>query len=143
MFADVAQFLFIGATIVAVFAFLSIASWAGIRAQERKALERYALLRKLSEQPTESARLVLEQLRQEDAQQRAARVARQAHSWIERLQGGFVTIAVGVGLMIMLEALKPGERIWTVGLIPTLVGVVLAAFAYLTRRRMPPPAENA
>jgi hypothetical protein len=134
MLENVAQFLFIGAAVVAVFAFLSVASWASIRADERKTLERYALLRKLAEQPTETARVILEELREEEERRRQARAARQAESWLERLQGGFIVVAVGVGLMVMLEALEPQRGLWTVGLIPAFVGVVLIFFAYFTRR---------
>jgi hypothetical protein len=137
MWDDVAQFLFIGAAVVAVFAFLSVASWAGIRAGERKALERYALLRKLAELPTESARLILEDLRNDEERKRQARAAKQAESWVERLQGGFVVGAVGIGLMVMLQSLEPGQGLWSVGLIPTLVGLVMIVFALFTRRTPP------
>lgn len=62
-----ALFLFLATGANALFTFLSMAPWRMLRAAERKDLERFALLRKLAEQPTDSARLALEVLRDDDA----------------------------------------------------------------------------
>jgi hypothetical protein len=139
MLENVAMFWFIGAVVVALFAFLSVASWAGIRAEERKTVERYALLRKVAEQPGESARLVLERLRAEDESAAERRAARQARQRLEKIQAGVVLIVVGLGLAVMLETVGDQRGLWTVGLIPGLVGVVLMLFTWFSR---PPESRS-
>jgi hypothetical protein len=49
--------------------------------------------------------------------------------------GGIVTLAVGIGLGLMLGLLNDGsERVWAVGLIPALVGVgLLISSAYMRK----------
>jgi Flp pilus assembly protein TadB len=133
MLENLAMFWFIGAVVVALFAFLSVASWAGIRAEERKTVERYTLLRKVAEQPGESARLVLERLRAEDEEAAERRAARRSRQRLEKIQAGVVLIVVGVGLGVMLEAVGDSDGLWTVGLIPGLVGVVLVLFSWFSR----------
>lgn len=132
MLENVAMFWFIGAAVVALFAFLSVASWAGIRAEERKTVERYALLRKVAEQPGESARLVLERLRAEDDRAAERRAAREFRRRREQIQGAVVLIATGVGLGTMVETLSDERGLWTVGLIPALIGAVLLVFAWFS-----------
>lgn len=129
----VAMFLFVSTLVVAVFAFLSVASWAGIRAEERKTLERMALLRKLADQPAESARLVLEHVREEDLRRDRRRALRAQVKWRDGLQMGLVLVAVGVGLGVMLEALSDKPGIWSIGVVPGLVGIVVAIFALMSR----------
>lgn len=134
----VALFLFISTVVVAVFAFLSVASWAGIRSEERRALERMALLRKLADQPVESARLVLGHIRDED-ERRERRHAQQARlRWREGLQTGLIFVAVGVGIGVTLAALSDKPGIWAIGVVPALIGVVVALFALMSR----PKAEG-
>src|SRR5262245_2594642 len=95
---NVALFLFIAAATCAVFAFLSVAYWVTARSDERKARDRYALLRKIAEQPAESAQLVIALVREEDArlEQRARNRARQARR--DSMQSGAILIAIGLGL---------------------------------------------
>jgi hypothetical protein len=51
------------------------------------------------------------------------------------LVGGIVTLAVGIGLSLMLGFLNDGsERVWAVGLIPQLVGIALLISSVLIRR---------
>lgn len=133
MLENVAMFMFIGTAVAALFAFLSVASWAGIRAEERKTVERYALLRKVAEQPGESARLVLERLRAEDEKAAERRAMRQSRQRLEKIQAGVVLLVIGGGLAVMLETVGDSPGLWTVGLIPALVGVVLALFAWFSR----------
>ena len=64
---NVALFYFVATATVAVFAFLSVAHWVSSRTKERMARERYALLRKVADQPADTARLVLDKLREDDA----------------------------------------------------------------------------
>src|SRR5262245_63248136 len=41
------------------------------------------------------------------------------------LIGGLVTLAAGIGIVILLYAVEPQEAHWTVGCIPILVGLAL------------------
>jgi hypothetical protein len=54
------------------------------------------------------------------------------------LIGGLVTLAVGIGLGIMLYVLPGGEeRVWSVGLIPGLVGIALVVSSVIVRGSAP------
>jgi hypothetical protein len=44
--------------------------------------------------------------------------------------GGFITCAVGLGLLIVLRAIVPDMPVYLVGSIPLLVGLVLLAYGY-------------
>jgi hypothetical protein len=125
-------FLFVSVCVVCVFTFVSIASWAGTRQQERTALYRTELLKKLSEQPPENARLVIALLREEE-------VRKEAEKRRGLLLGGSIVTAVGFGLMVMLVALVPREKAFTVGLIPLFIGIVLILFGRFAART-PSPA---
>ena len=50
--------------------------------------------------------------------------------------GGIVTLAVGVGLGLMLAVLNDdgNERVWAVGMIPALIGVALLLSSWVMRR---------
>ena len=72
-------------------------------------------------------------LREDDARQDQRRGQRERRSRRDDLKGGLVTVAVGVGLMIMFRAVAPGTGVWTVGLIPLLIGIVLFLFALFSR----------
>jgi hypothetical protein len=116
------------ALFIGVFGFLAIGAWAGARASERKAQARYALLAKAAEQPAESARLVIEFLREDEAR-RARDSALQARRG--GMQGGAVIMAVGVGLSLFLRYLEPNEVVWPLGLMLVFVGLVLFGFGAL------------
>ena len=77
---DFGQFLFLAAGAVGLFAYLSVAHWVDARTRDRQARDRLALLRRVAEQSPESAQLVVEQLRQEEAiaRERECREARKA-----------------------------------------------------------------
>ena len=128
---DVAKFLFVGAAAVALFAFLSVATWVEARAAERRDRERMALLRKLAELPPEQASVMREILREEDVRMErlARRKARQARR--DGVGGGAIVMAVGVGLALFLFSIQPDEEIWTLGIMILLIGIVIAAFAPL------------
>ncbi len=132
------------ATAVAVFTWFTVAHWINARTTERKDRERNALLRHLASQPVESARLVLEKMR-EDEDQARRNAAAQFQCWTaaqerERqratpgARGGLLVVAVGVGLGIFLYAMRPAERTWTISVIPVLVGAVVTAYALLGTR---------
>jgi hypothetical protein len=120
--------IFLAAGAISLFAFLSVAAWAASRESERRTQERYALLRQVAERPGESARLVAELLREEDARLEA----KAAHSALKRRQdsivAGLILMAVGVGMAIMLAAVVDDKPIWTVGLMPMLIGAVLVVY---------------
>lgn len=50
---------------------------------------------------------------------------RQAAEIADKRSGGFVVLAVGIGLGIALYFLVPGKPIYLVGLVPGLVGMML------------------
>jgi hypothetical protein len=121
-------FMFLAVGAVALFTAATVGSWSEARLAERKARERLALLRKLSEQPAESARLVMDFLREEDQREEEAKRRRAQVGRKGALFAGSIVIAVGTGLAIMLMALVPDRPAWTIGLIPGLVGVVILLF---------------
>jgi F0F1-type ATP synthase assembly protein I len=126
---EAAKFAFIGTAAVAFFGFLTISHWISTVAAERRDRDRLALLKKTAEQPAEIADRLRELLREEDirAQRRKRRGAVRARR--DSLQGGFVVIAVGIGLGIFFRALVPDKPIWTLGIMMVLVGMVIAGFA--------------
>ena len=51
------------------------------------------------------------------------------------LVGGIVTLAVGIGLGVMLAVLNDGsERVWAVGMIPAMIGLALLISSVVMRR---------
>jgi hypothetical protein len=133
-------FTFVAAVILGVFAWFSVGHWITARAAERKDRERNALLRHLAGQPAESVRLVLEQIREDDARAREhAALWMQAHergvrSTIPGARGGLLITAFGVGSAIFLYFVVPARAVWTVAAIPVLVGIVVTAFALRGKR---------
>jgi hypothetical protein len=128
---QVAQFLFLAAGAVGLFTFLSAAAWASSQFSYRKARDRYALLKSLAELPGDNAARILDMLR---ADEERARRRREDEERRGHLMGGLVTMAVGVGLVIMLRIVSD-DQAWAVGLIPLLVGAVVLPFGL--RRRKP------
>lgn len=133
MTTNVAIFLFLAAGVVAMFAFISIAVWVIAQTSERRARDRFALLKTLAEHSNESSARVLEMLREHDERQ-AERKTREERRGL--LLGGLIVLACGAGICVMLAMLttkNSGE--WTVGLIPLLVGAVLFFFGLFTKPR--------
>jgi hypothetical protein len=90
---------------------------------QAKAYYRAETIKKMAEMQGAGADAVVTMLR-EDEKISARRVR-------EGLKlGGFITCAVGLGLIISLRAIVPDMPVYLVGFIPLLVGVVLLAFAY-------------
>jgi hypothetical protein len=127
---NAALFLFLAAAVIAVFAFSSIVAWVSTPARERQARDRLALLKTLAEHPDEHARQVLDFLREEDEIRAKKKEREDQRGWIV---GGLIVIAVGVGLGVMLVIL--GDRgVWSVALIPFLIGCVLLGTGMLGYR---------
>ena len=117
-----AMFLFLAAGAVALFAFLSVAVWVGAQAQERKARDRFALLKSVAENPGENGQKVLDLLREQEEKETARREREERRAYIV---GGLCSLASGVGLSLLFLAVNAKHGIWAVGLIPLLVGIVL------------------
>ncbi|HEV7506645.1 MAG TPA: DUF6249 domain-containing protein [Thermoanaerobaculia bacterium] len=115
--------IFLAATMVSVFSFVSITAFADQRRRERDAFYRNELLKKLAESPADQAQRVLDVLREKDLA--AERLQREGMKL-----GGLVVTAVGLGLMAMLKLMAPNDQAWAVGLIPLLIGVVLLVHTY-------------
>jgi len=117
-------FLFLSVGSIALFSFLGVASWSDARRRERQAYYKSETLKKIAETQGSGANSAIEFLREEEkgaAQRRREGVK----------LGGLVTSAVGIGLMIFLRAIVNDEPVYLAGLIPLLIGVVLAAYSYL------------
>lgn len=49
-----------------------------------------------------------------------------------------INIAVGLGLMGMFALMMPGAWLWSIGLLPLLIGCALAVYWSLERKQQPP-----
>ncbi|MFI5183951.1 MAG: hypothetical protein ACHQNV_06115 [Vicinamibacteria bacterium] len=125
MASHAALFLFLAASVIAVFAFVSIAVWVTTHAEERKARDRFALLKTLAEHPGESATRVLEMLRDQEERQAEKKDREERRGF---LAGGVVCMATGIGIAVMIATLSPKEGAWTVGLMISLIGAALVPF---------------
>lgn len=118
----VAVFFFLAIGSIALFTFLSVATWAGTRQQEREAYYKADMMKKIAEVGGER-NPALEYLREQER----ISMAKQVGGF--RL-GGLICIAVGIGLMALLYALVPVHGVYLSGLIPLLVGVALLVYGY-------------
>jgi hypothetical protein len=118
----VAVFFFLAIGSIALFSFLSIATWAGTRQNEREAYYKAEMLKKIAEIGGER-NPALEYLREKERISAAKRVGG------FRL-GGLINIAIGLALLMLLHALVPVPGVFLVGLIPLFVGVALVAYGY-------------
>jgi F0F1-type ATP synthase assembly protein I len=116
--------VFLPVTMIAVFAFTSVASWADARRREREAFYRSETLKKIAESSGGGADAALAVIREQD------RIAHRQRLDGQRL-GGIVCIAVAAGLMIFLWAVS-ARPAYLVGLIPGFVGVALLVHAATT-----------
>jgi cytochrome c-type biogenesis protein CcmH/NrfG len=125
-------FLFLAAASIALFSFLTATRWIEVRAAERRTRDRFALLRKLAEQPADSVQRLLDLVREEDAREEQRLRLRRIQARREDLKGGVILIVTGIGVAIMLSVVVTNRPVWTVGLIPALVGVIVFWFAYIS-----------
>jgi hypothetical protein len=120
-------FVFLSVGAVALFSFIAVSAWADARRKEREAYYRSEVLKKIAE--TQGGSAVVDLFREE--------YTREQTKHREGLKlGGLINIAVGVGLMVFL-AFQEGAAVSLVGLIPLLIGVVLAAYGWLSGRGEP------
>jgi hypothetical protein len=123
----IASFGFLAVGAIALFSFISVAHWVTTRAQERESRDRFALLKLLLEHPGDEGQRVLVTWREQEAA--SAVKARR-----ERMMGGLVAAATGVGLSLMLGMLSDWDNgSWAIGLIPLFIGLTIALFGYFQR----------
>lgn len=110
---------------ICVFSFAAVAVWTGNRRKERETFYKSETLKKVAEAQGGAGISAIEFLREEEKS-----------AWRRRLEGhklgGLIMIAVGVGMMVFLGMI-PGAaeaRVYYLGLIPLLIGVVLMVYAY-------------
>jgi hypothetical protein len=120
--AGVALFFFLAIGAIALFSFLSVATWTGTRAAEREAYYKAETLKKIAERGGES-NPALEYLREQER----IRSARQLGGL---KLGGLINVGIGLGLMIFLKALIPGKPIYLVGTIELFIGMALLGYAF-------------
>ena len=132
---DASYVIMILPLLLLIFAWTSVTYWISARASERRMRERYALLKALSERPADSVQMVLEQLRQDDAKEEERQRAKAAVSRRGKLEGGFIMIGLGAALGLFLYYAAPRSALWMIGLMPTLIGVVLAISTWLEKSK--------
>jgi len=113
-------------SVICVFTFLSVASWAEARRQERKDYYKHETLKKIAESQGPGATGALELMREE--KRIAARKQREGQR-----MGGLVLLAIGLALTPFLWViLDPGDKgVALVGLFPLLIGVALLIYSYV------------
>lgn len=118
-------FLFLSVASVALFSFVAVAAWSSERRREREAYYRSETLRKIAETQGAGGSSVIEFLREEE--KTAARRRREGQKL-----GGLVTVAVGIGMTILIWAVTRDEPepVYLAGLIPLMVGLALLGYAY-------------
>jgi Flp pilus assembly protein TadB len=126
-------FLFLAALSVACFAFLSIVVWVQGQSGERKARDRFALLKGLAESPGENAQRVLAYLREEEQGRLERRDTEERKGY---KIGGLVCMACGVGFWFIVP------NVLGVGLLIFLVGAALFPFGFGGRRSGGPDASG-
>jgi hypothetical protein len=125
-----AMFLFAGMIAVSVFTVQSIVTWLNARAAERRMHERYTLLARLAEQPRESADIVIALLKEDDAKEDWLRYERRLAKRREGMLAGAILTATGVGMAVFLAGLNSSERVWPIGGMIILMGLVLFVFSW-------------
>ncbi len=119
--AGVALFIFLAIGAVALFTFLSVATWTGTRQAEREAYYKADMMKKIAEVGGER-NPALEYLREQE------RIKAAKHLAGIKL-GGLVNVGVGIGVMILLAGLVHRTPVYLCGTIPLLIGLALLAYA--------------
>lgn len=118
--------------LICVFTFVSVATWADSRRREREEYYRHETYQKMLEGSSGSAEAVQELIREEESR----RERRRAEGLRLGLKlGGLITSVAGVGVGVFLYFLEPETAVWVVGVIPLLVGLVLAIYGFFLPSR--------
>jgi hypothetical protein len=120
--ADVAVFVFLAIGAIALFSFLSVATWAGTRQAEREAYYKAEMMKKIAETGGER-NPALEYLREQE------RIKAEKRLGGIKL-GGLVNVGVGLGLMALLAGLVHQVPVYLCGTIPLLIGLAMLAYAF-------------
>jgi hypothetical protein len=120
--AGIALFMFLAVGAIALFTFLSVATWAGTRQKEREAYYKAETLKKIAEVGGDR-NPALDYLREQE------RIAIAKHLAGFKV-GGLVNIGVGIGLMLLLHGLTPGTAVYLTGTLPLFIGVALLAYVF-------------
>jgi len=124
---DVFGFLGLGA--IALFSFLSVATWSDSRRREREAYYRNETLRKIMEMPGATPAAV-----QDYAREQRADAIRQRREGLKL--GGLITVAVGIGMTIFLAAAPGPGPIHMAGMIPVMIGLAMLVYVYLMGQKV-------
>jgi len=119
---DVAVFLFLAIGAIALFTFLSVATYAGTRQAEREAYYKAEMMKKIAETSGENNH-ALEYLREQERMKSAKRLGGYK-------LGGLINTGIGLGLMIFLKALIPDTPIYLCGTIEVFIGLSLLVYAF-------------
>jgi hypothetical protein len=113
-------------SVICVFTFISIASWADARRKEREAYYKSETLKKIAESQGLGATSALELMREEE------RIAVRRQRQGQRM-GGLVAVAVGIALIPFLwYVLDPEDKgVALVGLFPLLIGAAMLFYSYV------------
>ena len=107
---------------IALFSFLSVATWVGGRKTEREAYYKAEMMKKIAEVGGEQ-NPALEYLREQERIDAAKQLG-------GIKLGGLVVSGVGLGGLIFLKALLPAQPIYLCGTIILFVGLALLAYAF-------------
>lgn len=99
------------------------APWT-MTAAQANAFYKSETLKRIAELKGPDAEAVLAVMREDE--RRAARRVREGLKL-----GGVICASVGVGLMVLLQAVVPDMQVYLAGLIPLLVGAALLAYAFV------------
>ncbi|HEY4380577.1 MAG TPA: DUF6249 domain-containing protein [Acidobacteriaceae bacterium] len=119
---DVAVFLFLAIGAIALFTFLSVATYFGTRQAEREAYYKGEMMKKIAEVGGER-NPALEYLREQERLKAAKRLGGYKLA-------GLINTGVGLGLMIFLRALISEAPIYLCGMIELFIGLSLLAYAF-------------
>jgi hypothetical protein len=120
--AGVAVFVFLAIGAIALFTFLSVATFTGTRQAEREAYYKSEMMKKIAEVGGDR-NPALDYLREQERLKAAKRLGGMK-------LGGLINVGVGLGLMIFLHGLVRDEPVYLVGVIPMFVGLALLAYGY-------------
>jgi hypothetical protein len=109
---------------IALFTFLSVATFVESRRRERESYYRSETLKKIAESSGDGAKGAIELMREQQISSAKRR--------IEGLKlGGLITAVVGIGVMVLLRGLVTDEPVYLSGVIPLLIGLALLTYAFL------------